>query len=61
MDKSLLNPIGPLGSIVIGVVMIVLHYASVIALGWLGAAFLFGGLIMLIVRIMNNKKTQLPK
>lgn len=61
MDKSLLNPIGPLGSIVIGVVFIVLHYARVMPLGWLGAAFVFGGIILLMVRIMNNKKQELPR
>ena len=60
MDKSLLNPIGPLGSIVIGVVFIVLHYTTTLSLGWLGAAFVFGGIILLMVRIMNNKKNQLP-
>ena len=61
MDKSLLNPIGPLGSIIIGIVLIVLHYATTFSLGWLGAAFLFGGIILLMVRIMNNKKQELPR
>jgi len=65
MDKSLLNPIGPLGSIVIGIVMLVLGLMKIhpggIDLSWLGLAFLFGGLIMLMVRIMNKKKTELPK
>jgi hypothetical protein len=31
------------------------------SLGWLGAAFVFGGIILLMVRIMNNKQQQLPK
>ena len=65
MDKSLLNPIGPLGSIIIGIVMLVLGLMKIhpggIDLTWLGIAFLLGGTIMLMVRIMNNKKTQLPK
>ena len=65
MDKSLLNPIGPVGSIVIGAVMLGLGLARIypggINLGWLGIAFLLGGTIMLMVRIMNNKKTELPK
>ncbi|MGB1126717.1 MAG: hypothetical protein ACPG4Q_16060 [Phycisphaeraceae bacterium] len=61
MDKSLLNPIGPLGSILIGIAFIVLHYTNVMSLGWLGAAFVFGGIILLMVRIMNNKQQQLPK
>lgn len=65
MDKSLLNPIGPLGSIIIGIVMIGLTIAGIypggLDLGWLGLAFLLGGTIMLMVRIMNEKKKQLPK
>ena len=61
MDKSLLNPVGPLGSIVIGIAFIVLHYAQVMPLGWLGAAFILGGLILLMVRIMNKKKQELPR
>ena len=65
MDKSLLNPIGPLGSIIIGLVMIGLSLAKTypggINLGWLELAFLLGGTIMLMVRIMNKKKTELPK
>lgn len=65
MDKSLLNPIGPLGSIIIGIVMIGLTLARIypggLDLGWLGLAFLLGGTIMLMVRIMNEKKKQLPK
>ena len=59
MDRSLLNPIGPLGSI--GIVFIVLHYTRVMPLGWLGMAFVLGGLILLMVRIMNNKKQELPR
>jgi hypothetical protein len=65
MDRSLLNPFGPLGSIIIGLVMIGLSIAGIypggLDLGWLGIAFLLGGTIMLMVRIMNKKKTQLPK
>ena len=61
MDKSLLNPIGPLGSIVIGVVLLVLTYTRVTPpLHWLGLAFVMGGLIMLLVRIMNKKQDKLP-
>ncbi|MEM6505482.1 MAG: hypothetical protein AAF711_08440 [Planctomycetota bacterium] len=59
MDKSLFNPIGPLGSIIIGIVFLVLHYTRVMQLGWLGAAFVFGGIILLMVRIINNKKKTL--
>lgn len=59
MDKSLLNPIGPLGSILIGVAMIAVHYAQIMPLGWLGLAFILGGVILLMVRIMNNKKKDL--
>jgi hypothetical protein len=63
MDKSLLNPIGPLGSIVIGLVMIGLTFAGIypggLNLGWLGLAFLLGGTIMLMVRIMTRKNTEL--
>ncbi|MGB0766480.1 MAG: hypothetical protein ACPGYV_02080 [Phycisphaeraceae bacterium] len=65
MDKSLFNPVGPLGSILIGLVMIGLSIARIypggINLSWLGLAFLLGGTILLMVRIMNNRKTQLPK
>ena len=65
MDKSLLNPLGPLGSIIIGIVMLVLGIMGVhpggIDLSWLGVAFLLGGTIMIMVRIMNKKKTELPK
>ena len=61
MDKSLLNPIGPLGSIVIGIVLIALHYTNVMPLGWLGAAFVFGGFILFMVRMMNKKNAQLSK
>ena len=65
MDKSLLNPFGPLGSIVIGIVMLVLGLMKIhpggIDLSWLGLAFLLGGTIMLMGRIMSKKKTELPK
>ena len=66
MDKSLLNPIGPLGSIIIGLVMLGLTFVSIypggLNLGWLGLAFLLGGAIMLLARIMINKKnTELLK
>ena len=65
MDKSLLNPIGPLGSIIIGVVMSGLSFAGIhpggLDLGWLGLAFILGGTIMLMVRIMTKKNTELPK
>lgn len=65
MDKSLLNPFGPLGSIIIGAVMLGLGLARIypggINLSWLGIAFLLGGTIMLMVRIMNKKKNELPK
>ena len=61
MDKSLLNPIGPFGSIIIGIVMLALAFMRIAPLGWLGLAFLLGGTILLMVRSMNNKKNQLPK
>ena len=65
MDRSIYHPIGPVGSILIGLVMIALHFAGVFpglwAIGMLGFAFAFGGTIMLMVRIMTNKKQQLPK
>jgi len=65
MDKSLLNPFGPLGSIIIGLVCLGLALARIypggLNLSWLGIAFLLGGTIMLMVRIMNKKKNQLPK
>ncbi|MFN3167360.1 MAG: hypothetical protein ACE37H_09885 [Phycisphaeraceae bacterium] len=59
MDRSLFNPIGPLGSILIGIVFCVLHFTRVAPLGWLGLACVLGGLILLMVRIMNNKKREL--
>jgi len=58
---SIYNPLGPVGSIIIGLVLCVLHLSRVAPLGWLGIAFLLGGVIMLMVRIMNDKKKQLPK
>lgn len=61
MDKTLLNPIGPLGSIVIGIAMIAAHYMLIAPLGWLGLAFILGGTIMLMVRIMIKKNNELPK
>jgi uncharacterized membrane-anchored protein len=65
MDKSLLNPIGPLGSIIIGIVCLGLTFARIypagLNLAWLGVAFLLGGTIMMMVRIMNKKKNELPK
>ncbi|MEM9346732.1 MAG: hypothetical protein AAGB26_08955 [Planctomycetota bacterium] len=65
MDRSLFNPVGPFGSILIGLVIIGLSIARIypggINLGWLGVAFLLGGLILLIVRIMNKKQTELPR
>ena len=65
MDKSSFHPVGPAGSILIGIVLLALHFAALFpgmwAIGMLGFAFLFGGAIMLIVRIMNEKKKQLPK
>lgn len=65
MDKSLLNPIGPLGSIIIGIVLLGLGYAGIhpggINLSWLGVGFLLGGTIMFLVRIMSKKNNELPK
>ena len=61
MDKTLLNPIGPFGSILIGLVLIALTFFRIAPLGWLGLAFLLGGAILMMVRIMNKKKTQLPR
>ena len=65
MNRSIYHPIGPVGSILIGIVLCVLHFANItpggLSLGWLGLAFLLGGTIMLMVRIMNEKKNQLPK
>ena len=63
MNRSIYHPIGPVGSILIGLVLCVLHFANItpagLSLGWLGLAFLLGGVIMLMVRIMNEKKKQL--
>lgn len=63
MDKSLLNPIGPFGSITIGLIMLGLGFARIypggLNLTWLGLAFLLGGTIMLMVRIMIKKNTEL--
>ena len=63
MDKSLFNPIGPFGSVIIGITLLVLGIMKIhpggIDLSWLGLAFLLGGTIMLMVRIMNKKKTEL--
>ncbi len=65
MDRSIYHPIGPVGSILIGLVLLVMHFANItprnLSLGWLGLAFLLGGAIMLMVRIMNQNKNQLPK
>ena len=65
MDKSLLSPTGPLGSIIIGIVLLVLGVMKIhpggIDLTWLGLAFLLGGLILFMVRIMNKKDTELPR
>ena len=65
MDRSTFHPIGPVGSILIGIALIALHFARVFpglwAVGMLGFAFAFGGGIMLIVRIMNKKKTELSR
>jgi len=58
---SIYHPIGPLGSITIGIVMIALHYLHVMPLAWLGLAFVLGGLILLMVRIMNKKDSELPR
>lgn len=65
MERSIYHPLGPLGSILIGIVLLALHFARVIpglwAIGALGVAFLLGGAIMLMVRIMLEKKKELPK
>ena len=65
MNRSLYHPLGPVGSILIGIVLVALHFAGVFpglwAIGMLGLAFIFGGVIMLMVRIMSEKKKQLPK
>jgi len=65
MNRSTFHPVGPVGSILIGLLLVALHYAGVFpglwAVGMLGFAFLFGGAIMLLVRIMSDKKKQLPK
>ncbi len=65
MDRSHFHPVGPLGSVLIGLVLIALHFARVFpglwAVGMLGFAFAFGGAIMLIARIMSDKKKELPK
>lgn len=63
MGRSIYHPIGPVGSILIGLMLCVLHFTEFtpggISLGWLGLAFLFGGAIMLMVRIMTEKKKKL--
>lgn len=65
MDKNTFHPVGPVGSILIGLVLCGLHLANITvggaSIGWLGFAFLFGGTIMLIVRIMSQKSKELPK
>lgn len=59
--KEIFNPIGPLGSIFIGIVLMVLAYLRIVNLGWVGLAFLLGGFIMLVVRIINANKTPFDK
>jgi|GEM_PF-2457746 len=64
-QTSIYHPIGPVGSILIGIVLCVLHFAQVFpglwAIGMVGLAFLLGGVIMLMVRIMTQNKNKLPK
>lgn len=59
--NSIYHPIGPVGSILIGIVLCGLHVAGILLLGWIGVALVLGGAIMLMVRIMNQKKNELPK
>lgn len=66
MDRtSIYHPIGPTGSILIGAVLCAVHFAGVFpglwAIGMLGLGFILGGVIMLMVRVMNQKKDRLPK
>ena len=61
MNRSIYHPIGPVGSIIIGLVICALHLARVAPLGWVGLALVLGGAIMLITRIMNQKNKELPK
>ena len=64
-SDSLYHPIGPLGSIIIGIVMIGLSIARIypggLNLAWLGLAFLLGGIILMMVRIMTKKNNELPR
>lgn len=64
-SSNIFHPIGPLGSIIIGLAMLILGLVGIhpagVDLSWLGLAFLLGGSIMLMVRIMNNKKDELPR
>ena len=58
---NIYHPIGPVGSIIIGLVICALHLAQILPLGWVGLALVLGGAIMLMVRIMNQNKDQTPQ
>lgn len=59
--KEIFHPVGPVGSIIIGLLMYVASVLWIYPLRWLALAFLLGGFIMLTVRLINANKTPFDK
>jgi len=61
--KEIFNPLGPFGSILIGILLFIIAvlWPSASALVWLAIAFFFGGFIMITTRLINHNKSLMDK
>lgn len=59
--KEIFNPLGPFGSILIGVALFVVAFLWVPVMIWLAIAFFFGGFIMITTRLINRNKSLMDK
>lgn len=59
--KEIFHPVGPVGSLIIGVLLFFAAMFWMPTLMWLAIAFFFGGFIMLTVRLINANKTPFDK
>ncbi|MEM1356328.1 MAG: hypothetical protein AAGC72_16245 [Planctomycetota bacterium] len=59
--KEIFSPIGPFGSILIGIALGVAAFLWEPMLMWLAVAFFFGGFIMLTTRMIQSNKSLMDK
>lgn len=59
--KEIFNPLGPFGSIIIGVLLFIAGVLWMPPLMWLAIAFFFGGFIMITTRLINRNKSLMDK